>query len=633
MALGFSTLPRPRRARNALAAVLLFGASVAIFGARQQAHAAPATHLDLSSLNGTITVGEDDFITVTALDGNNAKDTSYTGTIQFTSSCGPTCFEIRDNATNQLLPSQSYTFVVPDGGDRDFDVRWLPNAAGTQSLTVSQSAGAGTVTGDTASTNVVATTATMIDLSSVNTTITTGDEDFFTVTALNSQNNKDEAYTGTVTFTSTCGSTCFEVHDNATGAVLPNNQYTFVGPDNGDRDFDLVWKPAAVGTQNFTVTGTLAGGGTDDDTQTGINVLSGAATEVHLSGIDQSIMTGQGDPFTVTLTNSQNNKDENYAGTVTFSAECGDCFTVTPNNGAGAASKQYTFVVPDAGDKDFTLTWTVAGTHTFTATAALAGGGTDSDTVDSIVVAQGATTTAPPTTAPPTTAPPTTAPPTTAPPTTAPPTTAPPTTAPPTTAPPTTAPPTTSPPTTSPPTTGSTATTTPPTTGSTATTATTATTTPTSSSSSSTSSSSTSTTAPATTTTACSGPRVTAVPSTLSPGQLFNLVGACFPANSTASATLNSTPVVLGVFQVGPSGSFTATFRVPTNITAGSHTIVVNAANATAATAIVVAGKPFAVTGGRLNLLPLAAAAVFAGLVLIAGRRLADQNDDFINDL
>ena len=45
-------------------------------------------------------------------------------------------------------------------------------------------------------------------------------------------------------------------------------------------------------------------------------------------------------------------------------------------------------------------------------------------------------------------------------------------------------------------------------------------------------------------------------------------------------------------------------------------------------------GQPVAVTGGSsTNLLAFAAAIVFAGLVLIAGRRLGDQNDELAGEI
>jgi hypothetical protein len=123
----------------------------------------------------------------------------------------------------------------------------------------------------------------------------------------------------------------------------------------------------------------------------------------------------------------------------------------------------------------------------------------------------------------------------------------------------------------------------------------------------------------------CGAPRIAANPTTVSAGGLVTVTGACFPAN-----VLNSDPVTLGIVRTDALGNFSARFTIPVNTAAGAHTITVATTGATASVAITVTRVAgLSVTGGNSALLGLAIAVIFGGLVLIAGRRLGDQNDDW----
>ena len=267
-----------------------------------------------------------------------------------------------------------------------------------------------------ASTSAGAAPATQVRLAGVAGAITVGQNDFVNVEARDGTGGWDTGYTGTVTFSASCGD-CF--------TVTPN-PYTFTPADSGNRTVTLVW--TQPGTHSFTVTGTLAGGGTDSDTVSSIVVSGLDAASVRLEGVAGVITAGAADSFNVAARNEQGAPATGYTGTVTFSASCGACVTVTPSS--------YTYTPADGGVKVFSLTWNQPGTHSFTVTGTLPGGGTDTDTITGITVSGTPPTTTPPTTTPPITTPPTTTPPTTTPPTTTPPTTTPPTTTPPTTTPP-----------------------------------------------------------------------------------------------------------------------------------------------------------------------------------------------------
>ncbi|MDQ4131833.1 MAG: hypothetical protein M3179_01200, partial [Actinomycetota bacterium] len=87
--------------------------------------------------------------------------------------------------------------------------------------------------------------------------------------------------------------------------------------------------------------------------------VSGAAdaTRTELEGVDTNITVGTPDTVRVRMFDASNAAATTYAGTVTFSASCGDCFTITPNNG-GANTKSFTFTGTEGGFKDFQLVWT-----------------------------------------------------------------------------------------------------------------------------------------------------------------------------------------------------------------------------------------------------------------------------------
>jgi subtilisin-like proprotein convertase family protein len=111
------------------------GAAGSITGSATVSVVAPAsaTHLGVS-VPGGVTAGSTFSITVTALAANGSTATGYTGTVQFSSSDG-----------QAVLPG-SYTFTAADHGVHTFTGLVL-DTAGTQSLTVRDSAGS-SITGN-----------------------------------------------------------------------------------------------------------------------------------------------------------------------------------------------------------------------------------------------------------------------------------------------------------------------------------------------------------------------------------------------------------------------------------------------------------------------------------------------------
>ncbi|HVT77529.1 MAG TPA: VCBS repeat-containing protein [Acidimicrobiales bacterium] len=218
--------------------------------------------------------------------------------------------------------------------------------------------------------------------------------DSVSVHAQDGSNADDATFAGSVSFSAACGN-CFAVSVNADmSSAQPgnNNSYQFnpVFGDFGSKTFYVEWNEAGVGTQTLHV---ASGGITAADANTSTAVASNNPTKLVMTGPQSSGQQNVPETVTVAMHNHANQTNPNpYTGTVTFSASCSDCFTITPNNGAGHLD-EYTYVTGDNSTKNFSLTWTTTGTgRTFTAQ------GTDLADVDTatkngISVVAGPTTT------------------------------------------------------------------------------------------------------------------------------------------------------------------------------------------------------------------------------------------------
>ncbi|MBA3654067.1 MAG: hypothetical protein H0W70_07715 [Actinobacteria bacterium] len=120
----------------------------------------------------------------------------------------------------------------------------------------------------------------------------------------------------------------------------------------------------------------------------------------------------------------------------------------------------------------------------------------------------------------------------------------------------------------------------------------------------------------------------------MAPGGQLTVAGRCYAPNVDVTVTLNSNPVFLGAVRTDANGSFTARFVIPVRTARGPHTITATGSSDTASAALTV-GTPggFAVTGTNLTLTGIAVTTLFAGLVLLAGRRLGDQNDELARQI
>ncbi len=189
--------------------------------------AAAASRFVVAGYPSPVTAGTAHTFTVTVQDAYGNTVTGYAGTVAFTSS-----------DAQAGLPG-NYTFTSADQGVHTFSATL--KTAGSQSLTVKDTAAPG-LTGSETGITVVAAAATHFVISAP-TSVKSGAAFTITVTAVDAYGNVASGYRGTVHFTSS---------DHK--AQLPAN-YTFTAGDNGVHTFTIVLKTR--GAQTVTVTDTL----------------------------------------------------------------------------------------------------------------------------------------------------------------------------------------------------------------------------------------------------------------------------------------------------------------------------------------------------------------------------------------
>jgi hypothetical protein len=152
-----------------------------------------------------------------------------------------------------------------------------------------------------------------------------------------------------------------------------------------------------------------------------------------------------------------------------------------------------------------------------------------------------------------------------------------------------------------------------------------------------TSASTTTTAAGVTTTTLASATTTTVAPCTTSPtlsvtiqsvraGGSTGVNGACFARNVDITLTLFSDPVVLGTVRTDGIGSFSKVITIPSNTPVGNHTLTASGSGQAASITLVVSASGFGVTGLSWNLLILGLALIAAGVIVMAGHRIGEQD-------
>jgi hypothetical protein len=278
--------------------------------------AAAATHYAVSA-PASATAGTAFSFTVTVLDQFNNTDTSYAGTVHFTSSDGAAVLP-----TDSTLTNGTGTFSA------------TLDTAGNQTITATDTV-TSSITGTSNTIAVSAAAATHFTVSAP-ASATAGSAFSFTVTALDALNNTATGYTGTVHFTSTDGR-----------AVLSANATL----TNGTGTFSATLKTA--GNQKITATDTKA----PSVTGTSGTIAVSAAAATHFTVSAPGSVTAR-DPFsfTVTVRDAFNNVATSFTGPILFSSSDGQA--LLPANGN---------LVNGTGT--FTATLKSPGNQTLTATA------------------------------------------------------------------------------------------------------------------------------------------------------------------------------------------------------------------------------------------------------------------------
>ena len=160
--------------------------------------------LNVTGVPAMAAAGTSETISVMAIGPNGAVDSTYLGTVHFTST-----------DSHAVLPA-NYTFTQADGGAHVFTITL--KTAGAQSITATDTATA-SITGSESSISVQPAAARTLTVKGLASPTTAGTAGSFTVTAYDQYGNIASGYVGTIQFTSS---------DSL--AVLPGN-YTFTTND------------------------------------------------------------------------------------------------------------------------------------------------------------------------------------------------------------------------------------------------------------------------------------------------------------------------------------------------------------------------------------------------------------------
>jgi hypothetical protein len=286
----------------------------------------PTTHFSITGLNASNVAGVADTFTVTALDATNATDTTFVGTVSFSSTDG-----------GAVLPANGSSLVAGTG-TADFSVTFHFTGS-PQTLTVTQ-VGAPTVTGSANST-VTPAAATHLTVSGFTNPVVAGVSGGVDVSAIDAFNNVDTNFNGTIHMTS-----------SDAAATLPLDTAMV----NGQLSYPSVITLKTAGTQSITLTATVTPFITGS--QAGIVVNPAAATHLTVTGYPSPTVAGVSHNATVTALDAFNNTATGYTGIV----------HLTSTDGAAVLAGNHTYVGGDNGVHAFAVTLNTVGARTITAT-------------------------------------------------------------------------------------------------------------------------------------------------------------------------------------------------------------------------------------------------------------------------
>jgi RHS repeat-associated protein len=269
------------------------------------------THFDVVT-SSTVGAGVAFPITVIALNGDSSVDTTYSGTVHFTSSDGQAVLP-----ANATLSSGVGVFSV------------TLKTAGSQTVTATD-ANASTMTGSSDTITVNPYFA-----FSVPTDTEAGEPFVFTVTAQNEDTSYNSGYTGTVHFTS-----------SDSGAVLPGNATLSSGVGVFSATLMTAGSQTLIATD--TVTGML---GTSE-------IIANAPRIVVTAPTDAT--AGSEFHFTVTAENGNNSTYTGYTGTLEFTSTDGSTATSLPGDSALVSGTGiFSATLTTAGDQAISASDTV----------------------------------------------------------------------------------------------------------------------------------------------------------------------------------------------------------------------------------------------------------------------------------
>jgi dUTPase len=316
-----------------------FSATLATAGAQT----ITATDTATASINGTLAVnvgaasasrlvvttaaspiaGASFSITVVAQDQFGNTDTTYAGTVHFTSS---------DTSASVVMPADS----TLTNGQKSFSATLV--TAGARTITATDKATA-TITGSLATT-VSAAPATRLAVTT-SATPTAGVSFSFTVTAQDQFANTDTGYAGMVRFTST---------DASAGVVLPADSTLASGQGTFSATLATAGAQTIRGTDTVTatITGTRA-----------VTVRPGAAAAITVE-TPAAVSAGQSFQMRVTVKDQFGNVATGYTGTVHF--------TSTDRNLLVNLPPDHKFTAAEAGTRTFNASLWTLGNQTITVT-------------------------------------------------------------------------------------------------------------------------------------------------------------------------------------------------------------------------------------------------------------------------
>src|SRR5438477_157365 len=286
----------------------------------------PAANFVVTGIVSPQSAGTVSSVTVEVRTSNGARATGYTGTIHFTSTDAQAILPANYTFTSSTATTPNCTTGC-DQGIHTFTNAVVLKTAATQSATATD-VSKSTVKGSETGIVVQATTASRLVVSGIATPRTAGTASSVTVEVKDAYGNRITNYTGTISFSS-----------SDTRAILPAN-YRFTSGtnlDNGIHSFTNGVTLKTVGTQSVTATDTVTASITGS--QTGIVVVSNAATTLVVSGLSSPQVAGTTSSIRVEARDAAGNIARGYTGTV----------RVSTTDGQATRPADHTFTTSDAG--------------------------------------------------------------------------------------------------------------------------------------------------------------------------------------------------------------------------------------------------------------------------------------------